>query len=37
VGLAPPNKAPSPSNLNMKHYKLVEILSNFNVKPPTRT
>ena len=34
VGLAPTNKAPSPSNWNMKHYKLVEFLSNLNVKPP---
>jgi len=33
-GLIPPNKAPSPLNWNMKHYKLVEFLSNLNVKPP---
>ena len=34
VGLASPNIAPSPQNRNMKHYKLVEFLSNLNVKPP---
>ena len=34
VGLAPPNKAPSPPNWNIKHYKFVEFLSNLNVKPP---
>jgi len=34
-GLSPPNKAPSPPPVwNMKHYKLVEFLSNLNVKPP---
>jgi len=33
VGLAPPNKAPCASK-NMKHHKLVEFLSNLNVKPP---
>jgi len=32
--LPPPNKAPSPPNWNMKHYKLVEFLSNLNVKTP---
>ena len=25
----------SPPNSNMKHYKLVEFLSNFNFKPPS--
>ena len=34
VGLAPPNKSPSPLNWNLKHYKSVEFLSIFNVKPP---
>jgi len=34
VGLSSSNKAPSPPNWNMKHYKLVEYLSNLNVKPP---
>jgi len=34
VGLAFPNKAPSPPNWNMKHCKLVELLSNLNVKHP---
>ena len=34
VDLAPPNKALSTPNLNMKHYNLVEFLSNLNVKPP---
>ena len=34
VGLAPPNKAPSPPNWNLKPYKSVEFLSIFNVKPP---
>jgi len=33
VGLAPPNKTPSPQNWNMKHYELVEFLSNLDVKP----
>jgi len=33
-GLSPPNKAPSPSNWNMKHYKSVEFFSSLNVKPP---
>jgi len=33
VGLSPPNKAPSPPNWNIKHYKLVEYFSSLNVKP----
>ena len=33
-GLNPPNKAPSPPNLYMKHHNLVEFLSNLNVKSP---
>jgi len=33
-GLSLPNKAPCPPNWSMKHYKSVEFLSNFNVKPP---
>ena len=33
-GLSPPNKTPSLPNWNMKHYKLVEILSKLNVKSP---
>jgi len=37
-GLSPPNKAPSPPNLNMKHYKSVEILQIFRVSsPPEQT
>ena len=36
-GLSPTNKAPSPLNWNVKHYKLVEFLSNLNVKAPART
>jgi len=32
-GLSPPNKAPSPQNWNMKHYKSVKFLSNLIVKP----
>jgi len=34
--ISPPNKAPRPPNLNMKHYKSVDFLSNLNVKPPWR-
>ena len=34
VGLARPNKAPSPPNWNLKHHKSVEFLSIFIVKPP---
>ena len=34
VVLVPSNTAPSLPNWNMKHYKLVEFLSNLNVKPP---
>jgi len=33
VGLAPQTKLQAHSNWNMKHYELVEILSNLNVKP----
>ena len=34
----PPNKAPSPPNWNMKHYKSVEFLSIFRISsPPRRT
>jgi len=33
-GLSPAKEAPSPPNWNMKHYKLVEFLSNLNAKPP---
>jgi len=36
-GLAPPNKAPSPPNEIMKHYKLVEFLSNFRMSSPLKT
>ena len=36
-GLAPSNKAPSPQNWNIKHYKSVGILSIFTVSsPPTQ-
>jgi len=34
LGSPPPNKAPSPPNWNLKYYKSMEFLSNFNVKPP---
>jgi len=34
VGLSLPNKVPSHPNRNMKHYKTLEILSIFNIKPP---
>jgi len=34
VGFTPPNKAPTPPNWNLKYYKSMEFLSNFNVKPP---
>jgi len=34
VGLSPHTKLQSPPNLNKKHYKLVEFLSNLYVKPP---
>jgi len=33
-GLNPPNKAPSPPNWNVKHYKLVEFLSIFRISSP---
>jgi len=36
-GLAAPNKAPSPSNWNMKHYRSVEILSFLEYKAPPHT
>jgi len=37
-GLSLPKQTPSPVKLKyMKHYKLVEFLSNFNVKTPART
>jgi len=36
VGLAPQTKLQAPPNWNVKHYKLVEFLSNLNVKPPVR-
>ena len=32
----PANKAPSPLNCNMKHYKSVEFLSNFQCQAPPR-
>jgi len=34
VGLAPQTKYQAPLNGNMKHYKPLEFLSNFNIKPP---
>ena len=34
VELASQTKLQVPPNRNMKHYKLVEFLSNLNVKPP---
>jgi len=37
VGLVPQTKLQAPPNWNLKHYKLVEFSSNFNVKPPART
>jgi len=33
-GLAPPDKAPSPPNWNMKHYNQLSFCQLFNVKPP---
>jgi len=34
AGLALPNKAPSPPNRNMKHYKLVGIFVKFECQSP---
>jgi len=34
VGLAPPKQSSKPPKLKLKHYKSVEFLSIFNVKPP---
>jgi len=36
-GLSPTNKALRPANWNMKHYKLVEFLSNSNAQLPSGT
>ena len=35
-GLAPQTKLQAPPNWNIKHYKSVEFLSIFSVKPPRR-
>jgi len=37
VCLTPQTKLQVTPNLNMKHYKLVEFLSNLNVNPPCTT